>query len=419
MRIKVKYLILAIFMLILMRPSPDIIVGPEVSSKIFDLVIVGLATCIAVVQRKYIGHELMRSFPVRALILLSLVEMISFSIGALDSRKSVLDAVEFSRWLAYLPLLVLGYTMVKYRPEVFIWAYERSLWVLALVSLAIFVNFGGTEGALEIFYEMSKSRGMESEGGAVGLWRLASTFSNPNYFGIHAAMAAGVLISFVRLGEKISYSRVCLALVYVFFVIVSGSRTALIALAAVSVALVLVRSDFALRRSPLFAFVAFLIATTVMPVLFVWGGGYLVENTWRFSNFDNMYLSMGIRFEIWRVMIDSATGNFLFAVLGQGANRDMFAVADNTYVLMFYKNGFIGLCVLMAILVQALYRSIADARGVSFQKYFGLSVFGGTIIIAISCLTSVPFQHSQLSMIFFLLIGAGTAARGRGYAREC
>ena len=413
MRIKKKNIFFAVVLLVLMRPSPAAPLGPETSSKIFDLLIISIATCLVISQKKYIDPGLTRSAPARALILLSVIEMLSFFAGAVDHKKYFQDAIEFTRWLAYLPLLALGYTAAKANPDFLVKSYERSLWILAALSIAFFFNFFGVESELQSVYEMGKSRGLESDSGVRGLWRLASTFSNPNYFGIHAAIAVCALVSFSRIGERVNYPRLLLAAIFVFMVIVSGSRTALIALLVSVTCLIMIRSDYLLKRSALTALLSSLALTFVFTFVVIYGVNYLIENTWRFSNIDNMYLSMGLRFEIWREMFESGASSFIYSIIGQGANRTEFVVADNNYILMFYKNGLIGFCVFLWLITSILHRSIIVARGSTAFRSFGLATFGAVLVVAISAMTSVPFQHSQLSMIFFILVGASAAVGAR------
>lgn len=406
--IKYKTMWMVLLIIIFMRPSPVDLMG-GLGVKVFDLAIFFYAALIIFLARRQLDFGWMKSAPVIILFLICISELISYFVGQFYHTVILEDALEFTRWITYMPLIAAGYLAAKLFGEEFLKLYITPLILMAVFSLLLFTNVADFKAMFSSLYDLEKSRGLENISSAVGLWRLASTFSNPNYFGIFSAISACMLISNIFVERRINTTIFLLLLSMLFFVVVSGSRTSLIAVLFAVTVLFGLSFKGLFAASPRLATTGIVVSALTMPILFVEGYDYLTEKLWRFSNIDNMYESMSGRSDAWGSAWAVIKNDGILIVLGYGSNKEVFQSLDNNYITFMFKNGIFGLLLFVCLILAVLWGAAKNlTRKEKQSRFVGLTVFSATVAMSLSSLTSIPFHHAQLAMSYFFLVGANS-----------
>ena len=339
---KLRYFLLGLlFIVLLLKPTPVGLIG-GLGVKLFDVVLFLYALIIYFsIGRRYFVSKNVLLVGV-GLCLISILEIISFFNGARYHSYTTQDALEFSRWLMYLPFLLLGAALTEDKGSV-AKIYLYSLVIFCVFSWLLFFDVMGFEKLVSPFYDLSKSRGVENLASESGLWRLAGSFNNPNYYGQFCALNA-VALTWIALKNRIYSVLFFLLVVSNFcFVLLSGSRTALICM-LFGVGLLVLYWIFYTRLSIFKLFFAAFFCFAFMLFLYVMYL-FLMENFLRFSDVDNIILNITARFDAWS-QVSLILNSVDLLLLGYGADRASLTAADNNFVAFFLKNGFLGLFVL-------------------------------------------------------------------------
>ncbi|WP_193278014.1 O-antigen ligase family protein, partial [Vibrio navarrensis] len=251
-------------------------------------------------------------------------------------------------------------------------------------------------------YEVGKSRGY-SEENIKNIWRLASTFTNPNYFGIFCSVVTSLMFYLVI--REINTRNTTLFLSFFVFVVISGSRTALISL-VLSLSLILVldlcSKGIKTKQRAFFYSFLFLIIIFALPKVL----SSASEVLWRFTNVDNMEESFGARLDAWSGAFRSIEQSIL---IGVGSNKSEIQSVDSNYVLILYKNGMIGLLMEFGMLIYILFASFKLYLIKNKIKHpdTSIGILGccSVIILSVSMITSIPLRMSHIVVPFYLCFG--------------
>ncbi len=391
-----------LFAVFFFKPTPTGILGPEIGMKIPDVIY----TLIFIAFWIRHGHLVKKGTIPILLLLLFILEALSLFKGVLLHNIVLGDMIEVIRPLIFLLAFYVGSALVHVSlSEKIKRSFMLILLIFIIFSIILFFDFYGIKNYISNFYEVGKSRGISGEN-ISNIWRLSSTFTNPNYFG----MVSGVISSFMfyKLINSFKFLTIFYLLVFVSFILISGSRTALAATLVTFVLIVLFdlfSGAIKRKKSLKIYFVIFLFFVAFLPSLF----HTITDVLWRFSNTDNMSESFGARLDMWEIVFSSIENNPL---IGLGSNKSEIKSIDNNYLMILYKNGILGLLLVMGIFIYSfkivikLYKAKISSPIVRQQnRDIAILLLSSIIIIMIGMLTAVPFYMSHISIPFFLLLG--------------
>lgn len=394
-------------LLLLMKPSPTQILGATLGMKLFDIIIFFTAIVMIAISVKKINGRLFRSGPFLFLLIMIPWEIVSFLHGSIFHSYGVEDSLEFLRWLMYMPLLILGFLGAGLPSNRLFASFLFAFLILTVFSWLLFFNVGELKAVASVLYDLDKSRGLENISSSVGLWRLSSTFANPNYFGVFLTIAFALLLAFGLLYKAFTLKIGLLILSTPLLIALTGSRTAMAALAATLIVFAMLAVRTALRNGRSWGLLAILFLLAALPYVVINGYQYLTENFWRFSNIDNISESLGGRTEAWGQALNTVYSRPTYLIFGYGSNKAEFQSLDNNYLTFFVKNGLVGVLLFLGFLGSLAHTAFSNILGRSIDgKFWGYSLLASVIVMSISSLTSIPFHHTQLAMFFFLVVGA-------------
>jgi O-antigen ligase len=395
-----KYLYFILFVFIFFRPSPQ---EWSVGAQFFDAIIF-IFVCVNFIFIKYkLDKKILRKVPLQILMAIVIVEIISLCIAVLNRNVVIQDVLEFTRWIMYVPLFIVGVTISKNNLQSVFKSYEIALLLIATYTLLLFLNVFDLKIISSSIYDLTKSRGLENEAAAVGLFRIASTFGNPNYLGIFFVISFSFLASKVLFyREKLRYIFGCVLLM--MLIIITGSRTAMISLIIV----LQVISVIAYFSMPSILSKLLVVAQILIGLLGVF---YFYNNWmdlfWRFNNTDNILESFGARTEAWSDAYKIIISSPLFMVFGYGSDKENYQSLDNNYITFLFKNGIIGLILFITIIVSSIIKSLKNLSSNDVEyKFLGSTVLCSTLVMATASLSSIPYHHTQLAMMYFIFLGA-------------
>ncbi|HFQ4858326.1 TPA: O-antigen ligase family protein [Vibrio vulnificus] len=385
---------------VLFKPTPTGILGVEIGLKIPDFIFIGFTSFFLVYHKGYVIVDKV-SIILFTFIVLGLISQVN---GVLLGNDIIINdlvdlMIPMEVVLAYLSGVAFyraGYRCFFNRKITIIFS------IFVIFSYLVFFDLFSFKFLISNFYEVGKSRGY-SEENIKNIWRLASTFTNPNYFGIFCSVVTSLMFYLVI--REINTRNTTLFLSFFVFVVISGSRTALISL-VLSLSLILVLDLFSkgikTKQRAVFYCFLFLIIIFALPKLLLSAS----EVLWRFTNVDNMEESFGARLDAWSDAFRSIEQSTL---IGVGSNKSEIQSLDSNYILILYKNGIIGLLMELGMLIYILF--------VSFKLYLiknkskhpdtSVGILGccSVIILSVSMITSIPLRMSHIVVPFYLCFG--------------
>ena len=391
--------LLVFLIFILFKPTPTLLLGPAIGMKIPDVIFIVLSVIFLYLYRHHF-----KSIPLLPIVFLFLmVEILSQFKGTIVNVVLINDLVELIRPIEFILALAVGSTLCEKGSKLYYDKFTILIIILFITfSLLIFFDFMGIKSASTIFYEVGKSRGY-SDINTKNIWRLASTFTNPNYFGLFCCAIAGVLLyrllSFWLMLDALFF------VVFTSFVILSGSRTGLVSLICIFIAIFFVDlvSKGIKTKSRIVSYGSiFIFSLIALPKIFDVGQKVL----WRFTNVQNMEESFGARIEAWNSALITIQSNF---IIGVGSNKSMVKSLDNNYLMILYKNGIVGLLIVSFILLLILNLGFKLYNKSKLEDQYGSAIsvllLSSVLVIIIGMLTAVPLYMSQIFIPFFMLTG--------------
>lgn len=386
--------------IVLFKPTPTGILGAEFGLKIPDLIFIGITSIFLLLHKNYVVVDKVTII----LVLFILFDLISQFNGLISGNDIIInDLVDL-----IIPIeVVLAYMSgVAFYRSGYRAYFNKKITIILFVFIAfsflMFFDLFSFKSLASNFYEVGKSRGYSQEN-VNNIWRLASTFTNPNYFGIFCSVVTSLL--FYLLTREISTRNIILFFVFLLFVVISGSRTALISL-VLSLSLILFLDIFSkgikTKKRVVFYSFLFLIVIFALPKVLLSAS----EVLWRFTNVDNMQESFGARLDAWGGAFRSIEQ---FILIGVGSNKSELQSVDSNYVLILYKNGMLGLLMELGMLVYILFVSFKLYLKKNAIKHSDTSVgiLGccSVIILFVSMITSIPLSMTHIVIPFYLCFG--------------
>ncbi|MCQ9088102.1 O-antigen ligase family protein [Vibrio alginolyticus] len=406
LKYKNKNLWFALFIfVVLFKPTPTGLLGAEFGLKVPDLIFLILTSYFILLHKGYVSIDKVAI----ALVLFLVFDLISQVNGLVSGNNIIINdlvdvIIPIEILLAYISGVAFyraGYRCYFTREVLVI------IFLFVVFSYLVFFDPFSFKSLASNFYEVGKSRGF-SEENTKNIWRLASTFTNPNYFGIFCSIVTSLLFYLVII--KTSMRNMILFFIFFSFVIISGSRTALLSL-VLSLSMVLILDILSkginTKKRLFFYSILLLIIIFAMPKILLSAS----EVLWRFTNVDNMEESFGARLDAWGGAFRSIEK---FILIGVGSNKSELQSIDSNYILILYKNGIVGLLMELGMLIYILFVSFGLYLKKNKIKHSDTSIgiLGccSVIVISISMITSIPLSMSHIVVPFYLCFGYINAA---------
>ncbi|EHU4934663.1 O-antigen ligase family protein [Vibrio vulnificus] len=387
-------------LIVLFKPTPTGILGAEIGLKIPDLIFIFITSFFLILHKRYVIVDKV------AIILFVFIvfDLISQINGVLSGNDIIINDL--------VDLIIPIEVVLAYMAGVaFFRSGYRALFnkkITIIIAAFVFFNYlmffdlFAFKSLMSNFYEVGKSRGY-SEENIRNIWRLASTFTNPNYFGLFCSLITSLFFYFLT--RKIETRSIVLFFVFLSFVVISGSRTALISL-VFSLSLILVldvlSKGIKTKQRVVFYSFLFLIVIFALPKVLLSASEFL----WRFTNVDNMEESFGARLDAWGGAFKSIEN---YILIGVGSNKSELQSVDSNYVLILYKNGILGLFMELSILIYISFVSfdLYLKKNASEHPDASVGILGccSVIILLVSMITSIPLSMSHIVVPFYLCFG--------------
>jgi len=388
------YLLLAV---ILFKPTPTVILGPTVGMKIPDLIYVSVFLIFISLHNKFIKFN--KLFLIVSLLMF--IEALSLLIGVFKHEIIINDMVELFRPIVYILAFLTGTILSNIN---FKNGYNERIIDLLLVlfiifSILIFFNIYGIKEIIGNIYELGKSRGV-ADHNISNIFRLSSTFTNPNYFGMFSTILSGFF--FYKTLQDLKLKYLFYFFIFLFFIFISGSRTSLFSFFLLSIILIiidlLIIRKFYIKKNIVYITLLFVLILFIPTFI-----DLVLDKLWRFANIENMQESFGARLNMWNIALNSIYENILFGV---GSNKSEIESLDNNYLIILYKQGLFGLLILFSIFIYSIIISLKllIKKSNIFQELGVLSICF-IIVFLIGMISAVPFYMSHLSIPFILLLG--------------
>jgi O-antigen ligase len=248
--------------------------------------------------------------------------------------------------------------------------------------------------------------------------RVVGTLGNPNYFALaNIGFFFYGLTNYIYFREK---KGIIITLLAFIALLVSQSRTNLVVLIILFVCFLLVVycSSWASKKHKkiVFYILSLFSVIAIFILILMLKFGVL---TYIFSGFSTVYNdglenqnSFGTRLLMWKYYLLLIEQQFLF---GYGPSKDYFdyAVADNNYIFITFKYGFVGL-----VMYMILWLSIIFSAFKSFvkkpNKFSSLVLFLALATLASSFLAET-MESLRLSPLLFLFAGVSLGQKDKLY----
>jgi hypothetical protein len=391
---------LFIFLIIfLFKPTPVNFLGPEIGMKIPDVMFVFIMILYLSVHRVIVRLGAI-TYTIAFLVVF---ELLSQVIGATSHDIVINDLVELIRWPIFLLALICGYSMGAKSEKIIFSGGVLIVFILFIVfSMVLFFDFSGSKEIIANFYEVGKSRG-HSEINVYNIWRLSSTFTNPNYFSFFCStMVIWFFYCFLTIGKL---RNAVFFLAFLGMLLLTGSRTGLVSFFVVFTCIIFL--DFftnGLKSSRSKWMYGSMLTSLIFVIPFV--VEFLSKLLWRYANTKNIQVNIDARILAWKEVMGSISENILFGV---GSNKSEVSSIDSNYVLLLYKNGLLGLLLVLFLFFLSFrvgYKLYIKSNKVdSYDNRLSVLLLVSTSVMLIGMLTAIPFYMTHLSVPFIFILG--------------
>jgi hypothetical protein len=261
--------------------------------------------------------------------------------------------------------------------------------------------------SFSFLYEYERSRSIESVLRAVG------TLSNPNFFGL--IMSQVIIIISLFDPSKIKFFWIIIA--FILLLISSSKSIILTSIFLFTFSYWMINGSRIFSKNTLLV-VLYVILFFIFLKVFLNQFGSIFKNMSVILNIiDNGFSSLhtvSARYEIW----DTATSyylanlNSLELIFGYGGINE-FSVLDNSYIMIFYRYGIIGL-ILYILLYYHVFKLFIKQKNIKI-KIFSLQMIIMFLILAIQ---SDLLLHWFYPSIMYLFIGINIKLNERNYIKK-
>ncbi|KAB2865289.1 MAG: O-antigen ligase family protein, partial [Exiguobacterium chiriqhucha] len=229
------------------------------------------------------------------------------------------------------------------------------------------------------------------------IWRLASTFTNPNYFGFFLAIVLCFFFSGLVISQNsktkilyLTFSLTCFALI-----LFTGSRTGLVASSVSLITTYFLYIIKTYKNLNSFKWLSLISVLLVFVFLVFYSQDFLYKFE-RFSDFENIKFNLYTRYEIW---FDALNKWEESPLIGNGPYKYYMDTFDSNYVLMLYRYGLFGITFFTIFFLFNFIKAIKYSNSV-----FSLGMVGVSVVFMISMISAIPFNFIQLGAIYISLI---------------
>lgn len=386
-------LLFSLMLIVIWKPTPTILFGESLGYKFGDILL--LITIISILVRiKNIINPMNLNYIF--LVIFIFVEIFSLFFSSLRLPVILDDLFELFRPVLYLLIYLTVYSLVNnstFHKDSIRRVYI-ALFIFFVISVFQLFNFLGTKNIMSFFYEVSKSRTFDT---SESIWRLASTFTNPNYFSFFLAITLSFFFSGILASENIKEKvwNLIFSIVVLSLVLFTGSRTGLVASIISVLGIYFVYTFKTYRKSTIYKFISIVTFFTLMIFITFYSQDFL-NRFERFSDVENIKFNLYVRYEIWFEALDKWKQSPL---IGNGPYKYYMDTFDSNYVLMLYRYGLIGLTLFIVLFLFNILKSIKNAN-----TKFSLGMVGVNIVFMISMISAISFNFIQLGAIYIGLV---------------
>lgn len=396
---KLTSMLFFLFIFLVYKPSPTKLLGASLGLKFGDFLLFIIILVILLYDYKIVVPKT-RNFMILVIILL--VDMLSIMKSVFSGTLIFADVFELFRPLMYLMLYISVYKIAN--ANIFNKKAMKKLFIGYLVfigfSLIQLINLFNVKSYMSYFYEISKSRTMDT---SATIWRLASTFTNPNYFGVFLVIITCFLFALLLTSKgKLKYG--IPTIITIILIMFTGSRTSIISLvlSLLSIFLVLL-IDLAKKRKNRKVFSILFVAAIALAFTILKLAPFVYAQFVRFSDYENIYYNFYTRYLAWESALEMWKTNPL---LGNGPYKAYMDSFDNNYVVVLFRSGLIGFIAFVSLFLNNYRVSFKLIRLTPNEKIrtYCLSIVGVITTILVSMMASVSYNFIQVGAIFIFLI---------------
>lgn len=377
-----------------------------------DFVLAGMGAVLALRGKRYRPAVQLVMPEIQFLGVMTLLAFVTLIVQLLLKDDFIArDLMILFRYLFYCSALIFGAAIgaVSVRPNITLTraALIGAIFVVT-VTVAQYFDPGGLIGAITIkVYGRPETMAI-----AETYWRRpVGTLSNPNYWGYYASALMITATTYVLFGRKLWWAVVALGLLWA--IILTGSRTALLAPVIAWAALVLLMTTIGrekVGRAVILAG-AFVSIGVIGLYLVMTQGGY--EYAGRFSVENTKTLDLRIMH--WTRLWAEIEQSSLQLILGAGPQKAVGPLwADNMYLRLIRNYGVVAAGVYVALLWFVVRRLIKLLKWLSGQ--FRLHVIAVTLIwllMAVFDLVADTWFNIRIASLVLFLHGFTIAAVDR------
>lgn len=172
-----------------------------------------------------------------------------------------------------------------------------------------------------------------------------------NPFGVMIVIVMGILFNFYLLKKIKTIEFLALASFYIIGILLTGSRTAFIALVFIMV-LFLMDKRLNLRKNTSFGFMLFLVVTLYLYSEF---GATVIERI-KYGEETYSYGGLEVRMGYWEMYLNDIKENLHYLYMGNTEPATYYRSPHNFYVLLMFKSGLFFISLIM-VMVFRLYKN--------------------------------------------------------------
>jgi hypothetical protein len=341
------------------------------------------------------------------LILLALFAAFSIVVQLTAKDVSPRDLMVIIRYVVYLATLyagiAVGLSSTKTSP---LWYLSLALIGLSIaISFAQYFNIGGINSVMLPIYTEDNRYSVLEEG--LSWRRIVGTMGNPNYWGFFLGLGF-ILSSYMCLKKRFIF--LAPALLLFVSIVMTGSRTSLLAAIATMLVGALLTTVHSNKRFALKALVPLLIACLLLGTLYFSYSYFTADYYEAKDRFSTSNLNtFELRIQWWIKILNEMSLQPYTFMLGQGPNKlESVRYGDNIYILYLRDFGLIGLglyLLLLAKIIRTLFYRTAQLASSPYLGYLAAITFLCFVQLAIFDLAADGWFNVRMAEV--LLFGYG------------
>lgn len=392
-KIDKQYLLMLIPLLILcFWPFPSKWIGYSAALYISDAVLIGCLLLIGIKEKHRINNTITNKF----LIAFFVLNIISTIIAIIKTNfwgiRQYTEIVRVIEWFVIYQYIYNNFKQMSSQKveKILYKSIFIIMIILSIFSIIELFNLPLKDYILRNCYEMKKS------GNIFQFFnRISGTFRNPNMYGVFLSIVSIILL----ISNMENKKKIPLAVLSLFFLYYTGSRTALVVtilvyIIAIALKIIVEKNKKVLIQQCMVFGVILILIVGVMIV-----NKDLLQSV-RFNSFIEDLVSLNGRTDIWKTFNEDIQNNWLF---GNGIIKNSDLIFDNVFFQYMYYYGIIGVVLLSIFFIYNLIKTFKLYKN-NKKDITILFCIVIQLIIIISGITIQILDVLQLSFIYFLSI---------------